>query len=339
MWKVLLQPCADARAQKHVADTLDKPVPVEELRRFLTAEQDVELRTVLDGRTAVPVWGVTAGKNDRSVGRWQRVSRGDSALFSAGGRIFASATVAAVFRNAALAEHLWGYDDKQQTWEYMYILDEVKSLDIPYRRFNEVAGYEPTNVIQGFEVLTPEKSRALDAAFDLHTDRYPADTTREAAEREVTDRFAGANTLDSMQYAKSRDEQAYLRKLMFDRGGRSACSMCGHLFPTDLLVASHVKRRSHCSIEEQLDFANVVAPMCMFGCDALYERGYVVVDANGVIARGRVDVEGSQTDEAIARLIGRTCSQWSATSARYYEWHQRFHTGRLLPEKKQATRR
>jgi hypothetical protein len=49
------------------------------------------------------------------------------------------------------------------------------------------------------------------------------------------------------------------------------------VFPVDLLVAAHIKRRSLCSETERRDLHNVAMLACKFGCDALFEEGYWLV--------------------------------------------------------------
>ena len=62
--------------------------------------------------------------------------------------------------------------------------------------------------------------------------------------------------------------------------------------------------------------------MCLAGCDALYEKGYVTVALGGTIQRGRLDVTSPDLETAIGSLIGRTCSSWTTTSERYFQWHR-----------------
>ena len=51
----------------------------------------------------------------------------------------------------------------------------------------------------------------------------------------------------------------------------------------ELLVASHIKRRSECSRGEKKDYRNNVLAMCRCGCDELFELGYIVVDQQGLV--------------------------------------------------------
>ena len=56
---------------------------------------------------------------------------------------------------------LWNENEKGETWEYIYFLDELVSHNIPYAHFNRVVPYKENNVIQGFDVLDDQKSERV----------------------------------------------------------------------------------------------------------------------------------------------------------------------------------
>lgn len=325
MWKVLLQPCGDSDANKHFVDTIETPVPVADIVPLLSAQEVSDLSPIFQGRTAIPTWGVTPGQRDVNVRKWDRVHPGDCALFSRDGRIFATASVAGKTRNERLAERLWQRNADKETWECMYFLDEVKYVDIPYKDFNAAVGYQPNYVIQGFNVLDPEKSAKLDAAFDLHSTRHVAPESREGANDDVMSRFEGVESLDVSRVGRTRREQAYLRSALLGRNNTARCCLCGEVYPVDMIVIAHIKKRALCTKDEQLDFDHIAAPMCLHGCDALFELGYVAVDETGTIRKGISDIAATGLDLALARVLGRTCGHWSAGSSKYFAWHRGFH--------------
>jgi hypothetical protein len=104
--------------------------------------------------------------------------------------------------------------------------------------------------------------------------------------------------LDREHTALGRVEQSYLRHVLFHNADREACSLCGRLLPVGLLIAAHIKPRSECSRRERLDVKNIVAGMCLLGCDALYERGLISVDE-----RGRILQSSAQTSPAVAAVL------------------------------------
>jgi hypothetical protein len=88
--------------------------------------------------------------------------------------------------------------------------------------------------------------------------------------------------IDESRTTKRRAEQSLLREYVLN-GEIGDCALCGRTFPIQFLVVAHIKKRSECTEEEKRDFDNVVMPNCKFGCDELFERGYVGVNATGQI--------------------------------------------------------
>ena len=126
--------------------------------------------------------------------------------------------------------------------------------------------------------------------------------------------------LDREQTTRGRVEQSFLRWNLFGRREEDRCSLCGRLLPTSLLVAAHIKPRSECSKKERLDVKNIVFGLCVLGCDALYERGLLIVGREGAI---RTSEAGNSA--ALRRILpwfcGRKCTAWRTESASYFAWH------------------
>jgi hypothetical protein len=60
--------------------------------------------------------------------------------------------------------------------------------------------------------------------------------------------------------------------------------------------------------------------VCLFGCDALYERGFISVrDGNIVISRNLASLHKAQV--LLKRFNGRRCAAYDDRSARYFRWH------------------
>jgi hypothetical protein len=121
--------------------------------------------------------------------------------------------------------------------------------------------------------------------------------------------------------AAQRGEQSALRRLLFGSATTAACALCGATYPVRFLVAAHIKRRSLCSDDERRDLANVAMPACQFGCDALFETGYISVDHDGKIVTAASWSDGSLADQ-LTRLEGRPCLSFTENSRHYFEWHR-----------------
>lgn len=320
--RVLLQPVGSSDANKHFVDTIESPVALDRINASINDSERLRLSEVFAGRAAIPTWGVTPGKNDVNVRKWDRIQPGDLALFSRDGHIMASSFVAAKIHARELALELWQTNADGEAWEYVYFLDEVTSLDIPYAAFNRVAGYKETNVIQGFNVLDESRSVRISEALELRSQRYHPEASVADYQNALRDRLLTNGKTDIEGVATQRLEQNALREALFGQRGLQKCSICDVEYSADFLVASHLKKRAICSTEERLDFLNVAAPMCKAGCDALYEQGYIMVDGDGVIREGRQGTVSPGVNQLIKNVINRDCKSWSVKSEAYFKWHR-----------------
>lgn len=121
--------------------------------------------------------------------------------------------------------------------------------------------------------------------------------------------------------AAQRREQSALRQLLFGTAATSTCALCGETYPIRFLVAAHIKMRSLCTDEERRDLANIAMPACLFGCDALYETGYIAVDSKGMIVSSEVETD-SALSERLKALSGRLCLSFSENNQHYFQWHR-----------------
>ncbi|MEU4830764.1 hypothetical protein [Streptosporangium sp. NPDC023615] len=132
--------------------------------------------------------------------------------------------------------------------------------------------------------------------------------------------FSYEGDLDRPVTATQRGEQARLRRLLFGSDTVATCALCGDTLPVRFLVAAHIKVRSLCTDEERRNLAHIAMPACQFGCDALYETGYISVDQDGKIVAAT-----SESNDLLAtrlsNLAGRACLSFTEESRHYFEWH------------------
>ncbi len=264
------------------------------------------------------MWGVTPGKNNVNVAKYHKATVGDLVLFAAQGKFFARGTVAAMFQNRPLSVELWGVDPNGLTWEYMYALDEIRTLDLPYADFNRVVGYKPKNIIQGFTVMDEQKSSLFLDQYDFWSDKHEPDITNEQIE-EALNGLDGP--LDHQVKSWARAEQAKARKLLLGNDIVGRCRLCGRKFGKEFLVAAHKKKRSQCSDEEKRDIANVTMLCCLFGCDAIYEQGYVAVSQSGDVLQSPL-LSGDPSAAKHVSHIMQSHIQVSEKESPYFDWHQ-----------------
>lgn len=130
-------------------------------------------------------------------------------------------------------------------------------------------------------------------------------------------------TLDSFAKIKVRQEQARLRKLLAGDRVAATCALCGHTYPATFLVAAHIKKRAICTEDERRNLSHVAMLACTFGCDALYEAGWIAVDAHGDIQTFSPDqAPGGTVRDRIQHLHGLRCTAHDQASEPYFSWHR-----------------
>lgn len=311
----VLQPAGSEVARQHFRDTIESPVRLADYAELLHGEADA-LRA-RHGTERVALWGATPGRSGVNLSSYGRISPGDHVFFAGDKRLFAGGTVTHVFRNRDLALALWGTDHKNQTWELMFALDEVRAYDVPYSELNRVVGYKETNIVQGFTVLDSSRSGALFEYLALDSDLHPASPSTSELQS-LLERLP--NGTEQEVSTVRRLEQGLLRRTLLPNG-EGKCALCGEVFPAQFLVAAHIKRRSVCTEDERLTIPWIAMLACKFGCDALFEMGYVGVAATGTVVVSPLAPRSGSSAANLARLDGAACGAFGPERAPYFAWH------------------
>lgn len=323
MTQVILQPATSKGSREHLEDTIHTPVSLERIRRIPNlAAEDIAALENLDDGAGLPIWGAMPGERGQNLKRWQRMAPGDVVIFTVKRDEILVGTVAYKVRNETLAEELWGRgataNGVDQTWECMFVVVDLDRRPFDLEAFNHAVGRKPNALIREFIILNEEQgARALNY-LALPTGPVthgptpprvrPARRDPAAAERALT----ALEEIDASRTAKVRAEQGLLRDYLLD-GETGDCALCGRTFPIQFLVVAHIKKRSECTEEEKRDFDNVVMPNCTFGCDELFERGYIGVDADGQIVVSDQAPEPGPVHNYIGQWFqDRRCEFWVA---------------------------
>ena len=139
----------------------------------------------------------------------------------------------------------------------------------------------------------------------------------------------GTGTTDAEAIARIRLEQGALRAFLLKGNKTADCAICGKTLPANFLVAGHIIPRSELSHSERHDFDKIAVLICLLGCDALFEYGLIVVDENGLVARGRPTDNPSVELEVDSRS-GRRSPGWTEARAASFQSHQLRHTDRAI---------
>lgn len=200
------------------------------------------------------------------------------------------------------------------------IWEDSQSKIYPWRFGFEMMIEDSTSEPKHFQaLLTPD---LLDA-FHWSANQFstPKPFTLDESELPVilADFESTEQNTDVMRISFGRGEQALLRRILLSNSIDSKCDLCGMPYPETFLVAAHIKPRNKCSNPERLDFQNVAMLACIFGCDALYEKGFISAwDQKIIISKATLDFPSIL--EKTNKLEGRVISKYQ-TSKKYFDWH------------------
>lgn len=126
-----------------------------------------------------------------------------------------------------------------------------------------------------------------------------------------------ASGTDETIEQKYRKEQKILQDWLFKDKEQEVCAICGKTYSVRTLVVAHKKKRSECNDAERLD-PYVVMPVCLFGCDYLYERRHILIK-NGVVIKGASVDHGIAEVELVDKLIGNHIDhRWLKGNSSYF---------------------
>lgn len=129
-------------------------------------------------------------------------------------------------------------------------------------------------------------------------------------------RLADLGKTDRASAGATRREQSVLAEWIFADSEHGECAICQREYSRSALVVAHKKKRSLCAENERLD-PYVVFPLCIFGCDFLYEHRFLIIK-NGEVSSGHAAL--SKTEKAAASaLLGKKLKEpWSSGPAAYF---------------------
>lgn len=122
---------------------------------------------------------------------------------------------------------------------------------------------------------------------------------------------------DTNVETKRRREQYILSGWLFDGKTECNCAICGDSYHINALVVAHKKKRSECNEAERLD-PYIVMPLCVFGCDYLYESKAIYIE-NGLIQINKKKLIGKTEEIRTKELAGKKIDgYWLQGSESYF---------------------
>jgi hypothetical protein len=127
---------------------------------------------------------------------------------------------------------------------------------------------------------------------------------------------AGREGTDRAIASTQRKEQAILQEWIFENRKANACAICHRTFHRSALRAAHKKPRFSCTPVERLD-PNIVMPLCLLGCDFIYEEGFIVV-SEGKVSQCAKDITPAIADYLKQVVDQRLPAEWLRGPASYF---------------------
>ena len=118
---------------------------------------------------------------------------------------------------------------------------------------------------------------------------------------------------------QSRKEQGILRGILFKGVSEGKCAICHRTFPTDIMVAAHIKPRSKCTTQERKN-PDVVMPVCKVGCDDFFEKGYLLVDKEGVVRLNEKMNCSYELQTILNSLAGNLCTHFNDETEDFFSY-------------------
>lgn len=288
MTNVFIVAANDRAARANLERTVRAPVLLEDLEGLSRAARVAARKQ----RRGVFAWGTMPGRKDRNLSAWRAMERGDWVLFYSKGDFPFAGRVLLREQSRRVAERLWGADDKGQTWEHLYLMDEMRRLDAPRRAVNDAFVYKPGSFPRGFARVDRDLDArpggverllidlgatgdALDRAVDALRDGDEASAVVEvdrlaqvlpdaaALEEAIRSRVSSAPPAErvALQKRLKRDRGLAIRvKALYE--GR--CQCCGFTFAkpdgTPYSEAAHLRRIS--LREADLDIGDNIVVLC-----------------------------------------------------------------------------
>ncbi|MGH2318612.1 hypothetical protein ACRC6Q_12635 [Planococcus sp. SE5232] len=152
---------------------------------------------------------------------------------------------------------------------------ERDEINLPYS--------ELSNYLESLGYLKPNYDKALFQSPILYIDRSDgrgnyqfiiidalASMNLYEKTKKRLERLGGTSILAEVQL---RREQSILREWLFFGKTSEYCAICGKLYSICNMVCAHKKKRANCIEDERTD-PYIVMPLCLFGCDIMYEHEY-----------------------------------------------------------------
>jgi len=149
----------------HYQDTIKNKVSQERLFRYLDHNLQNRLRGIFDNKS-IAVWG--SRDTDANRSRFERMTAGDDILIVEGDTIKLLGKIAATIINPDLSKELWKNlgGDLSSVWSLIYFIANPLEIELPFREFNKLFGYQENYLPKGFASIAIAKLEEFYSKYD-----------------------------------------------------------------------------------------------------------------------------------------------------------------------------
>ena len=290
--------------------SVEKKVPLTHLIDKLDLSIVHNLKNI-DSKS-LSIWGLSNVQQNS----WKGINKDDTIFFFRNKTFILAGRVALTVNSKNLAEKIWKEITPKTLKENLIIFNETLELGFNASEVTSILGYKSNSIPRKVTTISERKSfmllEELKIEFPVSSELIESNTFQERLNN-----ISGDLSLDAV--TKRRVEQHIFSEYLFAGKESVNCSICHKDYSSDLLVVGHIKKRSDCSDIEKKDL-NVVMPVCKFGCDDLYEKGYILINNNGLIVLNPNIKLTSDTHTYINRILGNKCSRFSKKNKKYFDF-------------------
>lgn len=154
---VVLQQVSSTYAKHNAARTLDKPIALKYLKKYLSTEDNEKLTSEYENGV-VYIWGA---KLERHHQIQKMIPRQTLVLFRRGQKVYRCSVIHNLIVNVELAEYLWDLDDDGEAWGIVYFMPEVKEISLSVSEVNSIIGRKANDNWQGMTSIEGDKAEKL----------------------------------------------------------------------------------------------------------------------------------------------------------------------------------
>lgn len=320
---VAIQPCGDGNAMDHYEITVRGGYDPEPDAAFFDPANLRIVRDLVARHERIALWGLTRGTKkasqaDSNPTKWRALEAGTLVAFVNKNQIISAGVVLATFQDERAAAHIWTLKENQP-FEFMYVLGEVAQKDIALGPLfaNNPDARGANKEKPAFQALQFPTAMAAEVLIDALGAATPARVPGGVGRK-------GATDTDSR--TSRRLEQQELKLRLLQECDQPRCSLCQIALPVEFLRAAHIKKRSACSEDERNDLPFVGMLACRFGCDDLFELGYVGIDPGTGLQWSVMLPPTIRTLPQVATLTSLTGLLAPLTNPQrrdYFRWHMK----------------